>query len=473
MHDPLPCAVMIAATGICAYLPMAAILSGSLRLKEDILLVLFWYQSWIYLHLVPTINALFPTSSFARPARIGDMRAIQFTADDCEWYAILQTLVLLLFYVVLLYAYCRFRRNGGESRVEAKRRGEGVNPTLLIVLGLSYSAFGSIFYEVATRTGLLSPYAMSLDVFASIARSDHWIWRMYVVTNPFLLTVIMVAFVERDRRVSFGPALLAIAPGVALNVTWLLSNSRAILVFLILGFVGILTVRGHVQRPSKRTLVGLAAALCVMWYGLNVIPMLRKVVVDDRASLPDYMDALNPLREDKAPDVAGSGEIGFRIDGVELMALIAPRMLEIGPAFDSNYLISVIAPVLPIVPPLERALKFDAQTCDFKRFYLARYTDIPFDDYPSGALTDIFVAIGPLGFFLAALTYGWLFACLYKLISNRTSQWSGMLGIFLYFTISMYEFPFASLPFGWVRGLPVLLVVLLLNPFTARPKVAL
>lgn len=465
MENAFPCFVMLVATGICAYLPAANVLNRRLSLRGDVLLLLFWYQSWIYLHVVPTINGLFPNSSFAYPPGFEDMRVIQFTSANLGWYAVFQVMVLVLFYIPLMCAYRHFKRKAATRRVEADPPRSSVQSDLLVCLALSYSIFGFMFYEVATRTGLLSPYAMSLDVFASISRYDRWVWRIYVIANPFLFTIIMLAFFERNRRVSIIPFAMACAPGVVFNAAWLFSSSRATLVFLITGTIGILIVRGHIRRPSKHTCLGMAASVFLLWYGLSVIPTLRAVVLEDTVGVEDCLVALNPFSANKGPNNSGTSDIGFRLDGIELMVLAAPRMLEIGPLFDSRYLTAILSPVMPILPSLERSLKFEEQTLDFKQFYLARYTDILLPDYPAGALADIFIVLGPLGFCVAAVTYGWLFTWIHRLIAVPTSRWSIVLGVFFYYNVSLYEFPFASVPLGWVRGLPVLLVALLFNPF--------
>ena len=110
MQNIFPCTVMLLATGICAYLPVRAILNRCLSVREDVLFILFWYQSWIYLHLVPTINGLFPESTFAKPVRYLQLRVIQFTPEDIAWYAVFEVMILLLFYCPLLYFYGHFRK---------------------------------------------------------------------------------------------------------------------------------------------------------------------------------------------------------------------------------------------------------------------------------------------------------------------------------------------------------------------------
>ena len=457
--------VMLVATGITAYLPMANIFNRRLSLKRDILMILFWYQSWIYLHVVPTINGLFPNSSFAYPPGFEDVRVIQFTSANLGLYAAFQAMILVLFYIPFICTYLHCRRKVTARHVEVDRPRLSVYSDRLFLLALVYSIFGLMFYEVANRTGLLSPYAMSLDVFASISRYDHWVWRIYVVTSPFLLTVILLAFFERDRRISIVPCVIAFAPGLALHVVWLFTSSRAVLVFLIVGVIGILTARGHVRRPSNRMCCSMVLSFLIIWYGFTVIPTLRVTVLQESVTVADCLDALNPFTDNGLVPNSGSTDIGFRLDGIELMVLATPRMLEIGPSCNSRYLVSIVTPIIPIIPSLERSLKFEERTLDFKKYYMGRYTDIPYKDYPAGTLADIFIVLGPLGFCVAALTFGWLFTWIQKLVAVSPSSWSIILGVFFYYNISSFEFSFASVLMGWVRGLPVLLVAIVLNPF--------
>ena len=240
-----------------------------------------------------------------------------------------------------------------------------------------------------------------------------------------------------------------------------------------MGILGVFVIRGHIRRVSGRTCLGVVLAFLLFYYGLNVIPKFRAIVLDDQATAEGYLAVLDPFDSDEDTATAGGGgDYGFRLDGIEIMVLAAPKMLDIGPLFGPDYAVSILSPVLPLIPSLERTWKFDEQTLDFKKLYMSRYTDITSNDYSAGALADIFMAFGPLGFCVAALTYGWLFAWLYRLIANRASGRSVILGIFLYYNVSLYEFPFASLPLGWVRGLPVLLIALAFNPFQGRWSVA-
>ena len=466
MENALPCVIMLIATATCAYLPVRAVLDRRLSLKDDILLLFFWYQSWIYLHVVPTVNGLFPESDFAFPVSCRDYRVIQFTPDEIAWYAAFQVMILLLFYLPLMGFYGWCKRRMFTRRLPIDQVQSHVDPILLTGLATAYSLFGVMFYEVAVRTGLMSTYANSIDVLACLSTYDRWVWRMYVMASPFLLTIIILGYCERSRRFSIVPFLIASVPGVVLNVFWILSSSRGTVALLIMGIGGMLTLRGHVRRYTGFGISGMVVSVLLFGYGLNVIPKFRAIVLADRVTVEDYLAVLNPFHAvDDVVAASGGGSYGFRLDGLELMVLATPKMLEIGPLLDSEYALAILTPIMPLIPSLEDKLKFEEQSLDLKQTYMARYTDIGTLDYPAGALTDIFMALGPLGFFVAAATYGWLFAWLRSLIVDCTSGRSLVLGVFVYYNVAMYEYSFVSLPLGWVRCLPVLLVALVLNPF--------
>lgn len=467
MENIFPRTVMVIATGLCAYLPVREMLNRRLRLRKDVLLILFWYQSWVYLHVIPTINGLFPESTFAVPASYS--RVIQFTPSDVAWYAVFQVMIFFLFYLPLMYLYERFRGKAPRRHLVADPARIRVRPARLMGLAIFYTVFGAMFYEMALRTGLVSPYANSIEVLGSLSRYDHWVWRMYIITAPFLFTILMLGCRERPKWFPITPFFIAVVGGVVLNLYWILSSSRTSVAFLIMGVGSIFTMRGKIQQLNRRTILGMIAAALLFYYGLNVIPKFRAIVLDDGATAEDYAAVLNPFDARNAVASAGGGsDYGTRLDGLELMVLAAPKMIEIGPIASSKYALAMLSPIIPLIPSLERRLKFEEQSLDLKQYIMAQYTDISSRDYPSGALVDVFMALGPLGFFVAAATYGWLFAWLRRLIVSNQSGPSLVLGVFLYYNVALYEFGFASLPLGWVRGLPILLVALLLNPFHVR-----
>lgn len=460
---------MLVAVAVVAGLPLWAAFTRVLSFKRDILFVLFWGQSWVYLHLIPTLNALFPDSDFAFPPHQAHLRVIQFTGDQLAMYAVLQWLVVLCFFLpmMILYVYL-IRKTRHESLVATGERRRGVILKNVFILGVFYSLFGIMFYEVAFRTGLLSPYAQSLDLFSQLSHYDHWVWKMYLLSGPFVFTVLALAWRELDarQRPLRWYAFASAAPGIILQVAWLFTSSRASVGFVLLATGGIFVVRGQFDwgRIPKGLLLRAGVAFSVFLYGLQVIPQLRQVVLIPHATFEDYTLCLNPLASRKYEESLAL-DFGFRLDGLELMVLATPQLSEMGPAFGERYVLAILSPVLPLIPALNRRLKFEEGSLDFKQYYLAKYTTIQSPDYPAGALADAYVAFGPVGILIASVAYAGGFAFLRRLIGPSTHDRRLLLGIFLLYNIFLYEFPFASLPLGWVRSLPVLVICMYATPF--------
>ena len=363
---------------------------------------------------------------------------------------------VLLFYIPMAYVYCR---NGARDNLE-RQSVSTISYARLMALAIVYLIFGIVYFSVALRTGMLNGYTVNLNVISTMAWFDRFIWKFYNLSGSFLMCVVVVAFWEHRSRASAKILLFSIIlSGVACTLTAYMISSRGLIIFAVLGVVIVAVLRGHIRRIGLRQFV--IGSLIVMFgtYACMTIPKLRGIVLNPDVTSADIVKALDPLeRGDTVPP-----DLGFRLDGVELMVLATPTLLNQGVVPWSWYMVSLISPILPIIPEWERKWKFEQDITDFKFRYLSSHTPVTIRDYVSVSLTDLFMILGPVGFLLAGIFYGWALRKISGLI-----RWGGtrtMIGIYFLSYIFFFELPIANAWTGWIRACPVLVIALILNPW--------
>jgi hypothetical protein len=225
----------------------------------------------------------------------------------------------------------------------------------------------------------------------------------------------------------------------------------------------ILFVRGHIKIISIKAAAFSLIFLIFIMYSISVIPNLRNTILYKEISKEEVFNSFLPFKDSQNKlDI----DIGSRFDGVELMVLAVPALKEKGFVPLSWYLISLYSPILPLFPSLEKELKINKDIADFKKTYLRAYTPVITDDYTAVSITELFMIIGPLGFAVAAIFFGFALRFLTDILifNNRHL----ILGILIFFYVYVFESPFANMLTGWIRILPIILLLLFLNPWRKK-----
>jgi hypothetical protein len=453
----LPILVMLAASTISALIPLYALRRRRLNFQRDIAFIFFWFQSWIYLHLVPSLNCMFPASAFAFPSHLADFRVIQFTAEQVDLYALFQVLFVLLFYIPMGYVYGRhISREHSECRFVS-----AISFPPLLILAALYLFFGIIYFSVAVRTGMINAYTMNVDAIMGLARVDRFVLKLYHLSASFLMCVVLLSFFEYQGRSLIKRLFLfmVILAGVACTLSAYMISSRGAVLFAVLGIVTAAGLRGHIKRIDPRKI---ALASLIIIFGVYIfvtVPKMRAVVLEPDATRADIVKTLNPFGEAAIvpPD------FGVRLDGVELMVLATPSLFDQGTVPFSWYLISLASPVLPLFPEWEKELKIVRDVADFKYLYITSHTPVSTRDYVAVSLTELFMILGPLGFLVAGIFFGWALRRVSSLIQKGGAR--TLIGIYFLFWIMSFEAPIANAWTGWIRACPGLLIALFFNPW--------
>jgi len=467
----LPLFIMLIASMISAVIPIYALRRRRLNFQQDIIFISFWFQTWIYLHLVPTLNVMFPESAFAFPLLSEGLRAVRFTEHVCSWYAFFQIVCIALFYIPMMWVYLSRIRSRERSR--DIRAGAGrISRRRLFALSLIYSGFSVMAIYVAVQNNSLSSYAELMTVETmlggQVATWQYYLYRLYLLNGTFLTIIIVVSLYEysRQARASKMAIICAALPGLICQAVWIFSRSRALLVFTLV-LVGIVLIRRGDMAISRRKLaLGVILALVVI-YLFSVIIKMRGFVLDPEFTWMRIGDALNPFYNAEQHNPLITSNYGMRLDGLEMMALSFPQMLDKGFVLGKMYLLSILSPLLNFVPGIKMQLLQGHGMIDFRMEFIRLYVGLDYADYAMNGLTDIFAALGLLGFCVAGVTYALLFAFINRRLAPWRSSVSFIIGLFVLCQVYSFEVAFATLPFGWVKSLPVLLVILVIYSYKA------
>ena len=123
--------------------------------------------------------------------------------------------------------------------------------------------------------------------------------------------------------------------------------------------------------------------------------------------------------------------------------------------------------VLPVIDPAKaRAYKL-AYDITAKNYLMRHYTDLPDTDHVSCILTDAYGNFGLLGFVLVGAILGSAFGFGIRNLQRPSHPALAIIALFAISHLFQFEQEFVTALLLWVKELPVLLGMLLLNPFAA------
>jgi hypothetical protein len=306
------------------------------------------------------------------------------------------------------------------------------------------------------RLGHVGLAAAQLDL--SIA--EFAFYRTFMELAPFLAVLFPAAL--RLGRATPGTRLLwragfAVVGSVyAVNVV---VNSRLWAVLFGAAVYGVLTVtaaRPRSVRPERAVFA--VVAVLLGFYALRVSENVRGRIANGGSAF----DPANLLPT--APPEDGDLGVEWRLNGVDLMAMIADRVEAEGPALGRAWAVPLLVSLDPIVrTSLTEQLKRAALTTA-KSYLLLAYAGVGLPDYYSCSVSDAYGNLGLAGFVVVAVTLGGLVAYATAGLVSTAAPGGVVLACFVLSRILPFEQEFATLLFGWFKLVPLVGAVLLINP---------
>jgi hypothetical protein len=292
---------------------------------------------------------------------------------------------------------------------------------------------------------------------------DYLVFRSYQETALLLIGVLFFASRRAEGRARRW-LTAAFAVNAALTGTYNLLVSRWFVVSLSVCLGGWWLATRRTLSWTPRALGLLIGAGLLTFYLMVVVINVRNVGWQNATPA----GVLNPFGSGIFADRQGVG----RLNCVDLMARILPGIQDKGPTLGASWG-QVIWLGRRFVDPegFDRYRLSIATTA--KSHLMQEYLNWQLPDYYSCAATDLFGTFHVAGLLAGALALAGLFRFGGRALVMPRSGTHLILGVFVLTQILIFDQEAATTFFGWPRRVPMLLLLLLLNPFTtvATPRV--
>jgi hypothetical protein len=478
--------ILLLACAVGAALPVWALVRRRLDLRRDLLFLAFYAQAFLYVQFGPW--------DYMRRTRAAEAFA--------SAYDVLAIASVVLFNGLFLAAYLFCRGDASEEH----GAGFSVSPRTFTFVNAAFLGFAAGFWSIAIRSELvfrrigntIIPKQLTLKLF------DFIVYRSYSEGVWFLACVVFAGLVVGGARLSRLGIGLALA-NLASVYLYLVINSRiglGLALGLLVALWGVLWRGERGYLPRLAAVAGVAGL--ILLYSTSTTERIRVGFgktgdVTWRAFLPGLSleerraaAKIPGIRRHPRPSEAETGEeeilgggsnigeavsgmllyraavetpLSLRLNGIDLMARMKSELESQGFAWGRAWDAPIALIYLPIVdPPEARRMKMSFDIAA-KSYLMRRYTDIDQPDWFSCMLTDAYGNFGIPGIALVGLALGAAVG-----LSTRgliRPRWSVAPVIALFFVSHLFQFEqeFVTAAFLWIKKLPFLAAVLVVNPF--------
>lgn len=424
-------------------IPIVALALRILEFRRDTFFLLIYVQTLAYVDIAP----LFASTD------------VNVAMQDR--YGWVQMWALLLFQIPLMLTYVYVLRR--RRRVLPTERRFHVSATRTTFFILGSALLGVCHFVVAAKYGLL--YRRLGEELSSIQLSmnlvEFALYRSFVELGPFLIAAqLLLLRTQTDmssRLRAWG--LLGFAITMLLFMGFAIVNSRLTAVLTLATVYAIMNVTSNARRINFGAVVGTVLLAVGGLYALQVVVNVRLSVSngDGIFALQNFLPMAT--RQGQLDDT-----LRWRMNGVDLIAIIADNVETQGPAFGTAWAVPFVLSLDPIVRTPFTVQAKRANLTSAKSWLLLRYGGVAKTDYYSCMLTDAYGNFSIYGFLLAALVLGPIIA-----FATAALRWSAApVGlVFAAFAITRvlpFEQGFESILFGWYKLVPFILMALAFYP---------
>jgi len=295
-----------------------------------------------------------------------------------------------------------------------------------------------------------------------MSTTDFGAYRLFVLCGYFLVGLLAVIAMN-DKRTNRWWVWSGFATVTAVYLLRNVLNTRSLTVLTIAFPIAAahIVYRSNDGSRKKKLPLWKWAFLCLLAiYGAKVASNTRVLYGEIGHISPIMFDPLFRLEGRTDPNI----NAWFHLNGIDLMAHIAAGVESSDYAWGRAWTATAY---VTIVQFFDREAVEELKTSFLaspKRYLMLQYTSLAGVDYPSCMLTDIYGNFGPMGFLPVGLLFGYLLG---KATGSLWAPKSGraiVLALFAYSLVAQFEAEFSTIAIGWLRVLPVLMPVLLLNP---------
>jgi hypothetical protein len=425
--------------------------SGKLRFVRDYFFLILVAQVLAYLHFGPSVAAWEVDSGLRLQ------------------YATLQLWAIVLFEVPLYLVYLNLRarltrgRSVGSSTLARPSGGKSVT----LVVGASVGALA--FLVIALRYDLL--FRRIGDTLApaqlAIPMGQFVLYRLFIEGAPVMFGSMLVCYFAARHTGSRRIQLVCLGGlfVVGLVYGWfLLLNTRLGTVrFVAIAFGLTLYWRSAARTVARIPLAQVAALVLVVVYCVKVIETVRhKYVPGEPALRLAYFNPLYSYGESLETKTS------THLNGIDFMAQMTPAAKADGFARGQAWVVPVFLTFGQFFArDVANQYKLSLMT-NAKSYLMVRYTPIVSSDPFNCLLTDAYGNFGLVGFAMVAIALGMLYALASAALATPRSAGGLVVGLFALTHGFYFEQEFILLLIGWVKVIPVLGALLLVNPLRVR-----
>jgi hypothetical protein len=454
ISDPwfLACVVSTLAGTSLAVLLVAHAAAQPDLLRRHTFFVFFFVVVTAYLQLAPLASLMATTSP-----EVLIVYRIPSPRNYVREYAIVQALCLVFFQLPLFVAYVWPERRPAPERILVVRQRRG------LVLAIISLALAAVMLAVIARNNLWY-LRLGADVLVqrivALPFVDYLVFRSYQETALLLIGVLFFAARRADGRAGRW-LMAAFAVNASLTGAYNLLVSRWFVVSLsvCLGGWWLATSRRLYWTPRAVGLLGVGGLLTC--YLMVVVVNVRNAGWQNATSVA----VLNPFGSGIFADAQGV----TRLNCVDLMARMLPGIQEKGPTLGASW-----GQVVWLGRRFIDPEGFDryrlAMATTAKSHLMQEYLKWDLPDYFSCTATDLFGTFHVVGLLVGALALAALFRFAGRALVMPRSGIHVILGIFVLTQILIFDQEAATTFFGWPRRLPMLGLLLLLNPFATMAQ---
>lgn len=417
-------------------------------IKKHFFFLFFYSITIIYLQVMPTLSLL----SRETPLSLS-LLSIPPAQHYEKEYVLLQVLCFFFFQMPLIFIYFR-------SRLKKIRRGS----LSVIPFGACLIAIGSLIFALLFLRSIiiqnlfftrLGSNALAQRI-VGLSFADFVILRGYQETSLFLLGILF--FIRHySRGMIRSLATVSLLVNVAVYIATNQLNSRWKVLIFCVCFLGWWLSTQRYSISLTRQILGTISVFLVAFYMVIIVINVRSLGFTGSFKT----EYLNPFAFGLFADSQGT----YRLNGIDLMARMVPQIHSDGPAWGVAW-----QNVSWLVRRFFDPRGFDdfrlSLATTSKTYLMSRYLNWTFPDYPSCSLTDLFGNFHIIGFVAAAFIYGFFFAFYRRTTETPISGLKFVLALFFLIHILNFEKEASLLLFGWIRKLPILLLVIAAKPFT-------
>lgn len=411
-----------------------------LNIKKDFLFLIFTVLSFIYTFIFPIINVNFYSDSHK---------------DQLMYFWIMLMIVLFFYLPFFIWYNPRIL----PAHFDQKKSIVYNHISLFLFSGFIISVV-IYFHIISFRNNIYFARNAVYDpsIKADLSFIDFFVYNIFTKFGKFIFLFMFIIY----RRCSKLPIYYRIISLVSLGSysLFLLINSRLGAILFLLQIIGLFLMEKKRIQLSPKFYFYLILFLLLGIYSYNVVINIRSHYDDTGINLALF----NPFNDSGDPSVVEP--IQTRLDGIFLMSQMTPVALKTGFAYGKAWVIPLFLTIGPIFfREQSNAIKASYLT-DAEGYLLTQYTDLANStmDFNSIFLTDAYCNFFIVGFLLCAFVFSKLISISgYNVIAPKNS-FHLIIGLYFYSQLFTIESEFISLLTNFIKILPIIILLIMLNP---------